>query len=155
MLGSSQPPVYDPLDFGKAQFKTFADIYSDIRDRLQETKTKLAETQHKRADPIILEEGNIVMILESERHNKLHPKFSGPFIITSKAYGNSFEVLDPEKKTLQTVHADRLKKTQLEVKMTLDEAKDVANEIIVQSKSNGLQQRSTNVTHDYNLRSKR
>ncbi len=154
MLGSFQPPVYNPLDFGKAQFKTFADIYSDIRHRLQESKTKLAETQHKRADPIILEEGNVVMTLESERHNKLHPKFSGPFIITSRAYGNSFEVLDPEKKTLQIVHADRLKKTHLEVKMTLEEAKAVANEILLQSQSKGLPQRSTNVTHDYNLRSK-
>ena len=154
-LGSSQPPVYNPLDFGKAQFKTFADIYSDVRHRLQESKTKMAETQHKRADPIVLEEGDIVMMLESERHNKLHPKFSGPFVITNKAYGNSFEVLEPMKKTLQIVHADRLKKTQLEVKMTLDEAKAVANEILMQSKSKGLQQGSTTVTHDYNLRSKR
>ena len=152
LLGRTQPPVYNPHEFGKAQLKVFADLYSDIRERLQDSKTKMAERQHKNATPIILDVGDIVMVQESERTNKLHPKFSGPYIITSQAFGNAFELLNPERKTVQIVHNDRLKKTNLDIGMTLDEAKDVVYEILMQCthKEHG----TAKPTHQYNLRSR-
>ena len=152
LLGRSHPPVYNSQEFGEAQLKVFSDLYSDIRDRLQENKAKMAEKQHKYAAPIILDVGDVVMVQESDRTNKLHPRFSGPYIITSRAYGNAFELLDPDKRTLQIVHNDRLKKTNLDVGMTLDEAKDIAYNILMQCKHTTPQ--TTTPTHQYNLRSR-
>ena len=68
------------------------------------------------------------MIKTPERMSKLSPKFSGPYRVLTKEYGNTFKVWNPVTKTSDTVNVDRLKKVNKLMLPSVDEASPPPNE---------------------------
>ncbi len=114
LLGSSQPPVYDFEDYAKIQLKVFADVHTQVRNRLLQTSAARSSKQHKRAAPVNFKVGDSVMVQTPERHSKLEPKFEGPFQIIRDLGGNKFQIGDRDKGVESVVHSDRLKLTAAE-----------------------------------------
>ncbi len=50
------------------------------------------------------------MIQQPEGKSKLSPKFVGPYRIVRYAFGNKFEVMEPNTNVTLVIHSDRLKK---------------------------------------------
>ncbi len=65
--------------------------------------------QHSQATPVHLDVGDSVMKRAPDRYCKLTPKFSGPFLLTTKLHGNKFKILGPNTNVSEVVHVDRLK----------------------------------------------
>ena len=150
LLESPQPPVYNANDYGKAQLKVFSDIYREVKQNLQESKTAMSVKQHKRSAPVELQAGDSVMVQMPERHSKLSPKFAGPRLIIKKLHGNKFEVFDPMLNTLDVIHCDRLKPTKVKTNLSLAEAAHLAEAV----RRTPTPPQPTNTTHNYNLRSR-
>ncbi len=73
LLGSSKPPFYDFEDYAKIQLKVFADIHTQVQNRLLQTSAARSSKQHKRAAPVNFKVGDSVMVQTPERHSKLEP----------------------------------------------------------------------------------
>ena len=150
LLTSSHSPVYDVDDYAKCQRKVFSDIHQDVVKRLQLSKDCMTEKQHKKATPVTFKVGDTVMVKVPERRSKLSAKFVGPRLIVTKLQGNKFEVLDPSLNTLEIIHSDRLKRTQVEIDCNLGEASPITNATrLTPAPSNTP---SNTPTHTYNLR---
>ncbi len=66
--------------------------------------------QQAQATPVTIQVGDSVMKRAPDRSCKLSPKFSGPFLVTSRCYPNKFKILDPSNNVTEVVHVDCLKK---------------------------------------------
>ena len=114
LLLNTQPPVYNPDDYVKSQLQVFSDIHKTVREKLHCTNAAMCAQQHKRADPVTLQVGDSVMLRVPDRESKLSPKFQGPRYITQRLDGHKFVLWDPTSQTFETVHSDRLKRTEAE-----------------------------------------
>ena len=154
LLNAPQSPVYDAEDYCKSQFRVFSDIHREVKQCLTDSKGEMTAKQHQNAKPITFKQGDIVMLVEPERRNKLDPRFDGPFIITNELYGNSFEIYDPKSKRVLMEHADNLKKTGVDMDITLEKARDESR-ILLQNEFRRKTPHDTTVPpHSYNLRSR-
>ncbi len=113
MLLQSPTPVYTLDDYAKQQLHAFQSIHQSVRDKLKASREEMMRKQHAQAKVIKIAVGDTVMKRCPERQNKLAPKFSGPYIITSALRNNKFKILDPSTHTAEYVHVDRLKKVQI------------------------------------------
>ncbi len=82
LLGSQQPPVYDPEDYAKIQLQNFSRIHHAVTEKLKSTSDFRTAKQHKGARPVSFSEGDAVMIATPDRQSKLSPKFSGTHLVT-------------------------------------------------------------------------
>ncbi len=65
--------------------------------------------QHAKATPPLIEVGDTVMKSAAESTCKLTPKFSGPYLVSSKMHEYKFKLLNPGTNTTELIHIDRLK----------------------------------------------
>ena len=121
ILTEAPYPVYNTDDFAAKQIHVFTEIYNQVRSQLAASRAEMIIKQHKHAKPIALNVGDAVMLQEPERNSKLSAKFSGPFRIISKEAGNKFKIWKPNAQIADVVHADRLKKTQINVLPPVDD----------------------------------
>ncbi len=84
------------------------------------------------------------MVKVPERNSKLAPKFVGPRLVVKQLHGNKFDILDPWLNTLETVHCDRLKRTNAKPDLALVDTANLCNATRLDA--------TTNHTHSYNLR---
>ncbi len=113
LLGSQQPPVYDPEDYAKIQLQNFSRIHHAVTEKLKSTSDMRTAKQHKGACPVSFSEGDSVMIAAPDRQSKLSPKLSGPHLVTRVFWGNKYVILDANKGTSEVYHSDRLKPTRV------------------------------------------
>ena len=85
------------------------------------------------------------MIKVPERNAKLSPKFIGPKLVVNKLHGHKFEILDPLLNTLEVVHSDRLKRTNVKANPDLVDTAYLSKTTRV-SDDHGVS------SHGYNLR---
>ncbi len=114
LLGSSQNPVYGYEDYSKFQYKIFADIHKQVKDKLLQYSTARSSRQHKHASLVSFQIGDSVIVQKPERHLKLDPKFDGSYQIVQELGGNKFQIFDSDRDILTTVHSNRLKRTSTE-----------------------------------------
>ena len=119
----SQPPtpVYNVDDYAKKLTNVFTRIHSQIRNKLQTSRVEMTSQQHRRAHPISLLSGDVVMKLAPERSSKLLAKFLGSFTLVTKLHGNKFKIMDNATHATELAHADRLKKVSLKLVESLHE----------------------------------
>lgn len=147
LLSSPQNPVNNVDDYAKCQLKVFSDTYKGVTNRLKASKTVMSSQQHRRSSPVRIKIGDSVMVKVPERNAKLAPKFVGPRLVVNKLHGHKFEILDPLLNTLEVVHCDRLKRTDVKANLDLVETAYV-------DKTTRLGGAQNVATHDYNLRSR-
>ncbi len=70
----------------------------------------MIQKQHAQATPVTIQVGDSVMKRAPDRSCKLSPKFSGPFLVTTRCHPNKFKILDPSNNVTEVVHVDCLKK---------------------------------------------
>ena len=150
LLGSAPPPVYNVDDYVSAQRKVFSDIHRQVKERLQDSKSKMSAKQHKVSEPVTLQVGDSVMVRVPDRHSKLSPNFVGPRLVVTKLSGNKFEILDPLLNTLEIIHSDRLKRTQVKAEPELARTAHVADATHLNSAPSNDPTHTP--THTYNLR---
>ncbi len=109
LLTTPVQPLYNIDDFAQQQIHVFSNIHSSVRAKLRETKAEMMAKQHKRALPVIIKQGDYVMIQQPERNSKLSPKFVGPYRVVRYIHGNKFEVMEPKTNITLVAHSDRLK----------------------------------------------
>ncbi len=112
LLTSTPQPVYNIENYSQQQIHVFSKIHSTVREKLKATKAEKAMKQHKRATPVNIKQGD-VMIQHPERRSKLSPKFIGPYRVVRYIHGNKFEVMEPNSNVTFVVHSDRLKLVQI------------------------------------------
>ncbi len=103
--------------------------------------------QHKRAIPVNFKPGDNVMIQQPERMSKLSPKFVGPYKVVRYAYGNKFEVMEPNTNVILVIHSDRLKKMPPCFDSPL-----AADRVPKEKADTHLEQVTQQASHTYNLR---
>ena len=87
------------------------------------------------------------MVQVPDRNSKLEPKFVGPRLVVNQLHGNKVEVLDPWLNTLEVIHCDRLKRTNVKPDLSLVETANLSNATRID--------KTPNQTHSYNLRSRK
>ena len=147
LLSSPQRPVNNVDDYATCQLKVFSDTYKQVTDRLKASKTAMCARQHRRSSPVDINIGDSVMIRVPERNAKLAPKFIGPKLVVNKLHGHKFEILDPLLNTLEVVHCDRLKRTNVKANP------DLVNTAYL-NKTTRLNGGHDVSSHSYNLRSR-
>ena len=106
-------PVYSIEDYSQNQLRALQIIHDSVRRNLQASRTEMIHKQHMKATPINLNIHDVVYKASPERQSKLHHKFIGPYIISEKMQGNKFRIYDPYSNITEIVHADRLKRTDI------------------------------------------
>ena len=145
LLSSPQQPVNNVDDYAKCQLKVFSDTYKGVTEQLKASKTAMISQQHRRSSPVNINIGDSVMIKVPERNAKLAPKFVGPRLVLNKLHGHKFKILDPLLNTLEVVHCDRLKRTNVKPNLDLVDTAYLA-------KTTRLENDHGVSTHGYNLR---
>lgn len=62
LRSSSHTPLFNVNDYVKCKIKVFTDIHNLVKNKLGTAKTSMCNKQHKRASPISLKVGDLVMI---------------------------------------------------------------------------------------------
>ncbi len=109
LLISSKQPIYNIDSYPEQQLHVFSKIHSSVRQKLKATKAEMISTQHKRAIPVKINQGDTVMIQQPERKSKLSPKFVGLYKVHRYIYGNIFEAREQNTNVTLIIHSDRLK----------------------------------------------
>ena len=63
--------MYNVDDYANNQSYVFSNIHENVRNRLLNSKAEMCTQQHRRSSPVILKEGDSVMIRLQERNSKL------------------------------------------------------------------------------------
>jgi len=150
LLDSPQNPVYNMEDYAKSQLNLFSNIHKDVQKRLLASKAAMNSQQHRRSSPVKFQMGDSVMVRVPERSSKLSAKFVGPRLIVNQLQGNKFELFDPLLNTLETVHSDRLKGTNVKLNVDLAATAKLCDATRLDTPNS-----QTNPTHTYNLRSRK
>ncbi len=103
-------PLHFLDDYSKLQLHCFQTIHESVREKLKASREEILHKQHAQAAPVTIHVGDSVMKRAPDRSCKLSPKFSGPFLVTSRYHPNKFKILDPSNNVTEVVHVDRLKK---------------------------------------------
>ncbi len=103
-------PLYSPDDYSKLQLHCFQTIHNSVREKLKASREEMLRKQYSQATLVTLVLVDSVMKRAPDRACKLSPKFTGPFLVTTKLHGNKFKILDLSNNTSEVVHVDRLKK---------------------------------------------
>ncbi len=107
--------VHSPLtlpsdDYSKLQLHCFQTIHESVREKLQASREEMLHKQHAQATSVNIQVGDSVVKRASDGSCKLSPKFSGPFLVTSRCHPNRCIILDPSNSVREVDHVDRLKK---------------------------------------------
>ncbi len=124
----------------------FGKIHSSVKSKLKETKTEMMANQHKRAIQLNIKQGGTVMMQQPERKSKLSRKLVSLYRIVRYAYGNKFEVMEPNTITL-VIQSDRLKKIPSPSDSPL-----TADSVPVEQADTHRGQLIQQASHTYNLR---
>ena len=166
LLSSPQHPVYNIEDYAKQHMHVFADIHAQVRGKLEASKTEMMDKQHKRAVPVTIQVGDTVMVADSDRSDKLSPKFFGPRLVVCQLHGNKYGIFNPILRTVDVIHSDRLKKTRADTDPSLVELAELKDSTSINSSnanantntmtdSNNIEDSNGSQPSRYNLRPRR
>ncbi len=110
VLVHSPVPLHSLDDYSKLQLHCFQPMNESVREKLKASREEMLHKQHAQATPVTIQVGDSVMKRAPDRSCKLSPKFSGPFLVTSRCHSNKLKILDPSSNVMEVVHVDRLKK---------------------------------------------
>ena len=91
LLVQPRVPVYSVDDYSRNQLRAFQIIHESVRSNLRASRTEMTQRQQAQAHPHTFKL-NVVFKSTPDRHSKLTPKFSGPYIITKSLHGNKFKI---------------------------------------------------------------
>ncbi len=106
VLVHSPGPLHSLDDYSKLQLHCFQTIHESVREKLKASREEMLHKHHAQGTYVTIQ----IMKRVPERSCKLSPKFSGPFLVTSRCHPNKFKILDPSNNITEVVHVDRLKK---------------------------------------------
>ncbi len=106
-------PVYSLDDNAQNQLRALQMIHDSVRRNLQESRAEMLHRQHAKATAVTFQKGDAIFKSSPERQSKLTPKFGGPFVITDFIQGNKFKIFNPATQVSETVHCDRLKRSDI------------------------------------------
>ncbi len=126
-----------------------------MKRQLLASKTEMASQQQRRSSPVNIRVGESVMVQVPDRQSKLAPKFVGQRPVVNQIQPHRYELFDPWLNTIEVVHSDRIKKT--DIKVDLDLVTTARIDKATSLKDTSLQsiQQPGKPSHSYNLRSRK